>query len=256
MRRSTLASILGVTLLLALGAPAQANAATVYYGCVNNLTGAITIVSSSTVCKAGFHKIQWDQTGPQGPAGPKGATGPAGPAGPKGATGATGPAGPAGPQGPTGPAGPQGPAGISLGYATFSNTQTSLGSQTVVLQAPAVSTAGVYFISASALFSIDSADYAAYCYVSTANTGVNDGNFGGSSAVGNYQQASITDYFYVDSGDAFQLVCYSNANDASTFVNNAGLTATLINSLDAAAVQASKPAHEPSKDSADRKAPR
>jgi hypothetical protein len=265
VRLSSVASTVGMALLLSLGALAQANAAVTYYGCVNNSTGDITIVSSSTTCKSGFHKIQWNETGPQGPAGPAGpkgatgATGPAGPAGPKGATGPagpTGPQGPAGPAGPAGPTGPQGPAGISVGYPTFSNSQTSLGSQTVVLQTSPVATAGWYFISASALLSIDSADLAAYCYVSTVDTGVNDGNYGGSSAVGNYQQASITDYFFVGSGDAFQLVCYSNANDANTFVNNAGLTATLINSLDAAAAAAVKPRHEPSTGSGESKAPR
>ena len=73
--------------VLGLGALTQANAAVIYYGCVNNTTGGIAIVSASTTCKTGFHKIQWDQTGPQGPAGPKGATGATGPTGPQGPAG-------------------------------------------------------------------------------------------------------------------------------------------------------------------------
>ena len=89
--------MMAVTLLLTLGALTQADAATpatvTYYACVNNSTGAITIVGSTTVCGTGFHKIQWNQVGPQGPQGPKGATGATGP---KGATGATGPQGPKG----------------------------------------------------------------------------------------------------------------------------------------------------------------
>jgi hypothetical protein len=165
--------------------------------------------------------------------------------------------GPAGPTGPQGPQGPQGQAGISVGYAAFENSEVSLGSRTVVLQTPTIRVSGLYFISASALLHIDGADFAAYCYVSTANTGVNDRNYGGSSAVGNWQQASITDYFFVNSGDAFQLVCYSNANDSSTFVNNSSLTATLINNLDpvAAARIARKPQRQAAVTSSDPRAP-
>src|ERR1700745_705557 len=122
MRRSIVASLLGLTLLVGLGALTQANASTTYYGCVNNSTGAISIVGSSTICKTGFHKIQWNQIGPAGPVGPRGATGPVGPAGAQGATGAMGPAGPTGPQGSQGP---QGPAGISVGYTAFENSEVS-----------------------------------------------------------------------------------------------------------------------------------
>jgi len=41
--------------------------ATIYYGCVNNSTGAIRIVNKTTSCKSSEHKIHWDQTGPTGP---------------------------------------------------------------------------------------------------------------------------------------------------------------------------------------------
>src|SRR6202050_4970186 len=80
-----------------------ANAQTVFFACVNNSTGAVQIVGSTTSCPSGSHKIQWNQTDPAGPAGAKGATGATGPAGAKGATGATGP------KGATGAAGPEGP---------------------------------------------------------------------------------------------------------------------------------------------------
>jgi hypothetical protein len=236
------ASMLGLAVLLSLGAPAQATAATVtYYGCVNNTTGDLIIVSAATTCKSGFHKIQWNETGPPGPDGPKGATGPAGPQGP---------------QGPAGPTGPQGPPGISEGAAIFLNrNRTNLGAQTVVLQTAPVATAGGYFISASALLFIDSADSGAYCYVSTANTGIDDGNVGGSTVTGNFQQASITDFFFVSSGDAFQLVCYSNTNDSNTFVYNGALTATLINTFDVTP-DVVKARREPATGSADPRAPR
>lgn len=107
----------------ASASPALPPATVTYYGCVNNTTGDLRVVSQTTTCNSGERKIQWNQAGPQGPAGPKGATGatgaqgPQGPAGAKGATGATGAQGPAGPQGPagakgsTGATGAQGPAG-------------------------------------------------------------------------------------------------------------------------------------------------
>jgi len=36
-----------------------------YYGCVDNTTGAIRVVSKATVCNPTDHKIQWSQVGPQ-----------------------------------------------------------------------------------------------------------------------------------------------------------------------------------------------
>jgi Collagen triple helix repeat (20 copies) len=236
-----------------------------YYGCVNNSTGDIRIVSKSTVCKSTEHKINWNQVGPkgpkgntgaQGPKGPKGATGPQGPQGPKGAQGPQGPQGaqgPQGPQGPTGPQGPQGPAGISVGNSAINPSSVSLASPTVVVQTNAIQVTGSYYVNATALLSIDASDFAAYCYVTTGSNGFSpDGLFGGSSAVGNYQQASIADVWSVQAGDVIQLVCYSNAGDANTFVNNASLTATLINST----FNGKKAKHSRSAVSNDPKAPR
>jgi hypothetical protein len=88
-------------------------AQSVIYACVNNTTGAVQIVGSTTTCATGSHKIQWNQTGPTGPAGPKGATGATGPAGAKGATGAIGPKGATGDAGPMGPKGVEGSAGAT-----------------------------------------------------------------------------------------------------------------------------------------------
>jgi hypothetical protein len=45
----------------------SATTSTIYYACVNNKTGSITIVSQTTICKKGYRKIQWNQAGPQGP---------------------------------------------------------------------------------------------------------------------------------------------------------------------------------------------
>jgi hypothetical protein len=55
-----------------------------YYGCVNNTTGAIRIVSKTTMCKSTENKIHWNQVGRQGPKGPQGVQGPQGPQGRKG----------------------------------------------------------------------------------------------------------------------------------------------------------------------------
>jgi hypothetical protein len=228
----------------------QLPAATIYYGCVNNTTGDIRIVSKSTVCKSTEHKISWDQTGPQGPKGPQGATGPQGPKGPQGATGpqgpkgpqgATGPQGPTGPQGatgpqgpagPTGPTGPQGPPGISVGNFASNINFVSLASPVVVAQTNPV-LGGEYYVNATAVLYIDSADYSAYCYVTTGNNGFNDdGLLGGSTAVGTIQTAAIADSWTVAAGDVVQLVCASANNDASSIAESASLTATLINSAD------------------------
>jgi len=244
--RAFLSSLLLTACSLLLLPPQSAIAATVtYYGCVSNSTGAITIVSKTTVCKAGFTKINWNQTGPQGPIGPKGATGATGAQGPKGATGAqglTGATGPqgltgaTGPQGPQGPTGPQGPSGISVGnFAVGGSTAIAGYPGTVVAQSNAVAVSGVYYVSASALLNIAAGD-GAYCYATSGGrgAGVFD-NQGGSSAgvatnAGIYQQASATDAFFVGAGDVLQMYCYSATSNAGTSSFNAALTGTLIDS--------------------------
>lgn len=74
-----------LALLLAIGcltlSITPAAAAVTFYACVNNSTGALTIVTATTNCKTGFHKIQWNQTGPTGPQGARGLTGATGPQG-------------------------------------------------------------------------------------------------------------------------------------------------------------------------------
>lgn len=89
----------------------------VVYTCVHKESGAVRVVGSSDVCKAGELALSWSKQGPAGPAGPAGEPGPAGPAGaqgdvgPAGAQGEPGPAGPQGEQGEPGPQGPQGEQG-------------------------------------------------------------------------------------------------------------------------------------------------
>ena len=114
--------VLGFSLIATTAATA-APVSTMIAACVNTSTGAVRIVSSTSLCVAGETGTTWAVVGPTGPAGPagptgaagasgaQGATGPAGAAGPAGSTGATGPAGPSGPTGATGATGPAGPAG-------------------------------------------------------------------------------------------------------------------------------------------------
>ena len=139
--------------------------------------------------------------------------------------------------------GPQGPAGIAVGNSAFSTQVTSLGSPRVILQTFSASTAGVYYVNASAELYIDISDAAAYCYVTPTSSGAADGNYGGSSVLGNYQQASIVDFFFLSAGDSLQLVCFSSLSDSNTAVQSAAMTATLITNPAAVAAAAAKPKH-------------
>jgi hypothetical protein len=93
----------------AMAAPVSSNIS----ACVNNSTGAVRIVASTSLCVAGEIGTSWAVTGAVGPTGPQGPAGPAGPQGPQGATGATGAQGPIGNTGPQGTTGPAGPAGAT-----------------------------------------------------------------------------------------------------------------------------------------------
>ena len=82
-RRLWLASCAaGAVGLIAGAVPALAIAGSgpvAFHACVTSKNGTIRIVSASTRCGAGQHKIFWNQTGPRGPrgqTGPKGAPGP------------------------------------------------------------------------------------------------------------------------------------------------------------------------------------
>ncbi len=199
--------------------------ATVLFGCVNNSTGDIRIVQSFTPCKSTEHKIHWNQVGPQGPKGPQG------PQGPQGLKGAQGQQGPQGPQGQQGPQGPQGPAGISAGYSAFitpgSDVPLNTGGRQIILQTNPVATSGTYFISAAVLPFVEAGDSDVFCFDTLASTGT-PSQWGGSFQSGNYAQASMTDVLFISAGDAVQVGCESGGT--SSFVFNAAVTATLINS--------------------------
>jgi Collagen triple helix repeat (20 copies) len=199
--------------------------ATVLYGCVNNSSGAVRIVQSFTPCKATEHKIHWNQVGPQGPQGPKGVQGPQGHQGIQG---------PQGPQGQQGSQGPQGPAGISVGYSAFITPGSDVPlntSRSIIMQTNPVATSGTYFISAGVLPFVEAGDSDVFCFDTLASTGT-PSQWGGSFQSGNYAQASMTDVLFISAGDAVQIGCESGGT--SSFVFNAAVTATLINSSDKA----------------------
>lgn len=214
-------ALLALVLLPVTGASAMSvprvspETSVTYYACVNNQTGAIIIVSSSTNCQTGYHKIHWNQQGPQGAQGPQGPTGPAGPQGPQGVQGAQG---------------PQGPAGVSVGLSTFSSDVHLVGYPgTEIAYTPAIQTSGTYYVDATALLVIDANDSGAFCYVVSAENSFTYGVFGGSTSTG-WQQASMSEGRLVNAGDAIELWCYSNGNDSNTYVYDGELNAVLINS--------------------------
>ena len=99
-----------------------------------------------------------------------------------------------------------------------------------MMQTNAVSTSGTYFISASVFPFVASGDSDVFCYDTLASLGAGvPSQWGGSFQNGNYAQVSISDVLFINAGDAVQVYCESGGSNGS-FVFNAGVTATLINS--------------------------
>jgi hypothetical protein len=119
-----------------------------------------------------------------------------------------------------------------------------LGSPTVITQTNPVSTAGLYYVSASAMVAIDRGDAGIFCYDTTANTGIQS-QYAGSYSVGEIHTLSITDALNLGAGHSAEMVCYSVLADNGSYVNNAGLTATLIHS-GSVRLMAGKHSHAPS----------
>lgn len=183
--------------------------AVTFYGCVNNSTGAIRIVQSSTTCKSTEHKIHWNQVGPPGPRGPRG------------------------PQGAQGPPGPQGPPGISVGYSVTVAPGTDIPITapfpgTFITQTNPITTAGTYFISAQVLPYVEAGDEYVFCYDALGSTEAAS-QWGGSYQSANYAEASISDVLFINAGDTVQLWCETGGTNGS-HAFNAAITATLINS--------------------------
>ena len=109
----------GVTTAAAIdSSPPQVNA------CVGKLTGAVRVVSSTTLCFGQLERpLTWAQQGSPGVPGPMGSPGSDGADGADGADGVDGTAGAVGPQGPAGPAGPGG--GIA-GYEVVEGTEREI----------------------------------------------------------------------------------------------------------------------------------
>jgi hypothetical protein len=195
------------------------------YGCVNNTSGAVRIVQSFTTCKSTEHKIHWNQVGPQGPQGPEG---------------------PQGQQGTQGPQGPQGPPGISVGssFLVLPGSDVPISSvKVVVARTNPIATAGTYFVSTSAMPYIKGADGFVYCYDTLASSG-QPFEYGGGFGANVYVNTSTSDIMSITAGDAVELVCYTGGANGS-FLYNAGVTATLINSLERQKKQSRRPHETP-----------
>ena len=200
-----------------------------YYGCVNNTTGAIRIVSKTTTCKSGEHKINWNQVGPPGPQGPQG------------------------PQGAQGPQGPQGPSGISVGGFVSSGCCTLLPTTATLIMSTNTLPAGRYYINTSVWTQIDLND-AVYCHITSFGSGAGDvfGETSNNTTDASLEQISVVDSLSISEGDAFALTCNSAIGGGLTGIVSAGLTATLIDSSFAS----KKQKHSQHIRSADPKAPR
>jgi hypothetical protein len=158
-----------------------------------------------------------------GAAGPQGSQGPAGP------QGAQGPQGPAGPAGPQGPQGVQGPAGVAIGYHAFNTTSTGLTPTPVALAtAPAISTAGTYYLSGSASILVSAADSVS-CWISDYSgfilsleaTAVVQG-------LENAQTLRLSGAVSLPANDELSLVCRSGTGNGYSNFYDGGFTATLI----------------------------
>lgn len=228
MKRSALVFIVAVTLLLWLGIPAHASTVT-YYACVNNSTGAITIVSATTTCKTGFHKIQWNQTGPQGPQGPAGQQGPVGPPGPQGV---------------------QGPPGFTSAYVAqcganvfgqniFCPGNGNLTSTPLlILQTQPVASSGYYLISASTNLNVTGGGYV-QCYATSTTFAPSTGFM---SFADVNSTLSDNDLQFVYGGDSIQYWCQgSPVSGAQEFIIWSSLTASLVNQVNNQSLGASVP---------------
>jgi hypothetical protein len=120
--------------------------------------------------------------------------------------------------------------GLSAAIPPGSNVPLPATPGTIILQTNPVPTSGVYYITASALLEVASADpEGAFCYDTLASTGSASQYGGSGDAADRLQQASISDALFINAGDSVQLWCES-ALGGGSYAFNAGITATLINS--------------------------
>ena len=213
-------SILAVMLLQAsiVSAASAPQATTIYYACVNNTSGAITIVSKTTKCSTGTHKIHWNQKGPIGPQGPQGIQGV---------------------QGIQGPQGPQGPSGVSQGYFTPAgnvNIVTSNQSLVPVVTTAPLQASGYYLVTASETAIFANGDTVA-CIITTVSG--QEGSFFavyGPSTAYQYVNMNVTDKISANAGDQIQLSCAEYNNNATTISYNAGISVIQLTTVSSSAI--------------------
>lgn len=216
---SGLASFIVLTVLLLQATIASASSApqasTIYYACVNNTSGAVTIVSQSTKCPAGTHKIHWNQKGPIGPQGPQGI------------------------QGVQGIQGPQGPSGVSQGYFTVAgnvNIATSNQSLVPVVTTAPLQASGFYLVTASETAIFANGDTVA-CIITTVSG--QEGSFFavyGPSTAYQYVNMNVTDKISANAGDQIQLSCAEYNNNATTISYNAGISVIQLTTVSSSAI--------------------
>jgi hypothetical protein len=106
-------------------------------------------------------------------------------------------------------------------------SQLFLGKSVIVAQTSPIATSGLYYILGSAMVWVDLNDSAVFCYDALTSNGSPSQAAGGSSGI---ITATLADALFINAGDSVMMLCYSGKGDASSFVSNAGLTATLITS--------------------------
>lgn len=237
LRRSSLLAAGAALAVLATGGVALASDAVAtgpIKACYHpgTATAALRVVTKAHAsCPRGDKPLTWNTVGPQGPAGPQGPQGPAGPQGQQGTTG---------PQGPAGPQGSQGPAGLSTGVTAGTLTEVKIdqGGSTpvVVITAPAVSSSGVYYITASITMQVAAGDLVA-CAAIPNQIEPQTAQFGAPSATISYA-LPVNGALALSAGQAPSIECIdANSNQSTTFLEGS-LHATLISSSNAAATAA------------------
>ncbi len=152
--------------------------------------------------------------------------------------------------GPTGPAGPQGPAGVSAGVSGFSNTQVILTSFQPVIVTTPVTTAGTYYLSASAEVWVDTGDVVS-CSLGNQDSIVGIYSAAGPASGAEWQTLPLSAPMNLSAGDTVDVWCGDINGDSNTYFSQGAVTGTLITN------PASAPAHlEPVRDASPQRAAR
>jgi hypothetical protein len=118
-----------------------------------------------------------------------------------------------------------------VGYSAILPTgdELSLGAPLVVAQISPVATSGWYYISGSVLVYLDTTfDVNVSCFDNLSNGRISQLS-GGTTSISGFVTVSLTDALFINAGDYVTLWCQGQIDSPVSFVENAGLTAILIN---------------------------